>query len=346
MKIAYIINHLGETGLNNVVLDLVDAFVKHKHKCKVFFLKNTENPMVFPCETELLNGQNRNFFDFFDVIHIHGLGPSLYVLRHKPLHCQAKVISTFHNYVFQDYTSTYGIFKGIGLAIALLISTCKIDKIVTLSKDAQTYYKRWLPKRKLTYAYNTRIINRNLQLTDTEKQEIKTFKDNDILIGMNGLLIHRKGIDIMLTALQNLPSQYKLMLVGDGDGYEKYHKFVIDNHLDKRVLFAGRHPKAYRYLPFFDLYVLCSRSEGFPLALLEAADYGCNIVCSDLPILQECFTNKEVTFCHKGDSKSLAHAIIESSSFNKGLFAKKRFNDFYSPNVFYNRYLHIYQETI
>lgn len=41
---------------------------------------------------------------------------------------------------------------------------------------------------------------------------------------------------------------------------------------------------------------MSSRSEGFPLSLLEAMIYKRNIVCSDIPIFKEILSENEVTF--------------------------------------------------
>ena len=120
----------------------------------------------------------------------------------------------------------------------------------------------------------------------------------------------------------------------------------LDDTIKDRIHFSGSHPKAYRYLPYYDIFALPSRSEGFPLALLEAAAYGTNIVCSALPILKECFTNEEVTFCRIGDSESLASALQIASKNNKGKAAKKKFDYCYSPLCFYKRHLEIYEELL
>ena len=63
-----------------------------------------------------------------------------------------------------------------------------------------------------------------------------------------------------------------------------------------RVCIAGYKKNAYQYLPYYDIYVMSSRSEGFPLSLLEAMIYKRNIVCSDIPIFKEILSENEVTF--------------------------------------------------
>lgn len=40
MRIAHIINHLGVSGVNQVVADLVSVFNAHGHECVIYYLKH------------------------------------------------------------------------------------------------------------------------------------------------------------------------------------------------------------------------------------------------------------------------------------------------------------------
>jgi len=343
MRIAYLVNHLGQTGVNNVVTDLVKVMTAHGHECAVFYLEETENETHFDCETRRLSSlTKREDFSAFDVVHTHGLKPNLYVLLHKSFEGKTKYVATLHCYVFQDFFDLYGRIKGFLLGVLFLLSVVRHDDIITLSKDAMDYYKRWLPKRKLRYAYNTRMMETE-DLTADEQSEITRFKGNAVLIGMNCVLLFRKGIDIMLKALAQLPDNYKLFVVGTGKDEPVFKKQVENLHLENRVCFSGFRRDAYRYLPHYDIYALPSRSEGFPLSLLEAAVYGKEVVCSDLPIIRECFDDDELSMFHLPDDKALAAAIknVENGA-GKGERLRERYLRDYSPECFYRRHIEIY----
>ena len=209
------------------------------------------------------------------------------------------------------------------------------------------YYERWIPKRKLAYAYNTRdICLANLTLSEDEHNMIKTFKGEATLIGMNCVLLYRKGIDVMLKALALLPQEYKLMIVGEGKEKDAFKQMAQTLGLKGRVLFAGRHPDAYRFLPYYDIYAMPSRSEGFPLVLLEAAACGTKVVSSSLPVVTECFSEHEVITFTMPDEKELAAAIskaIEDKDLGERL--KERFDKDFSPETFYQNYMRIYQDA-
>jgi glycosyltransferase involved in cell wall biosynthesis len=94
-----------------------------------------------------------------------------------------------------------------------------------------------------------------------------------------------KGIDLLLTAwprvLERHPDAHAIVL-GDGPlGSELKHQLVAEGIGDKFHL-PGAVPDAYRLLMGADLFVLPSRKEGLPYALLEAQAAGLPIVASEV----------------------------------------------------------------
>lgn len=347
MNIAYIIPSLKPAGPINVVFDLVRLMLSHGHQCDVYYFDDLNIDNYFPCPVHRISLSSKIEFDKYDVVHSHGLRPNIYIFRKKPLRCKkTKFISTFHNYVFDDFCMKYGKLKGCIGGIVFLLTAMRHDKIVALSEDAQRYYRKWFGKKKVSYIYNTRIIDTTAQLSDEERNEVLGFKGNGTLIGMNGSILYRKGVDIILSSMQHLPDRYKLFLVGDGGDMDKMKSIASELDINDRVYFAGSKPDAYRYLPYYDLYALPSRSEGFPLALLEAACIGRKTVCSDLAILKEAFTPDELVMFHLPDEKDLASAILKAESRNdleKNI--QEKFNSKYTPEHFYQNHLKLYTET-
>lgn len=348
MNIAYIIPSLKRMGPINVVYDLVQVMQKHDHHCDVYYFDDFGIANYFPCDAIKIDMKNLIEFNRYDIIHTHGLRPNIYVFHHKPFkHNRTKFISTFHNYVFDDFVMKYGKIKGYLGGAAFLLTALRHDKIVALSKDAQRYYQRWYGKRKVSFIYNTRIIDPEVSLSDDEKNVLLSFKGNSTLIGMNGSIIYLKGIDMMLRALLHLPERFKLFLVGDGKDMEKMKNLAEGMKLMNRVYFAGRKQHAYKYLPYYDIYALPSRSEGFPLALLEAACMGSTIVCSNLPILQETFSNDEVVMFQLPDEQALASSILKAeNNHTMGKNVQAKFLAHYSPAHFYQEHIKLYSNPL
>ena len=101
------------------------------------------------------------------------------------------------------------------------------------------------------------------------------------------------------------------------------------------MLFLGYKNDAYKYLPYFDAYTIPSHSEGFPLAMLEAAAYGKPIIASNLSVFKEIFTDDEISIFDLNDEK-------EKLSRN----AKLKYENVYSPDHFVGRYLAIYTKLL
>ena len=351
MRIAFIINHLGLTGVNNVVCDLVTVLAGHGHSCTVFWLKDCECPIRFDCETQKLTSKQQ--LSEYDIIHAHGLGPMAWLVRHGKVTNSAgeriPLVTTLHCYCFQDFTDLYGRLKGFLLGVLYIALARRFDKVVCLSKSMMSYYSRWIPRHKLTFVYNTRILPRVLpSIEEYLRTRLLAFKGNSTLVGMNGALIYRKGVDLMLGAIAELSHEgkdFRLVLAGDGKERLTFERMAREKGIADRVLFLGMVKDAWRLLPLYDVFALPSRSEGFPLALLEAGAVGIETVVSDLPIVKECFVNHHDVEMFKltDGADGLKRALLYASASGKEKEnIKKTFNSKYSPEKFYEAYLKVY----
>ena len=342
MKIAYIVPSLMPTGPVNVVFDLVQLMTANHHQCTVYYF-DAGGKLEFPCEAIRISMKERIDFSLYGIVHSHTFRPVMYVFMHRQLRSNTRFIATIHNYVFDDLKYVYGRFKGFVYSLLFLLFATRQDRLITLSKDAQEYYEKWFPKRKLTYIYNTRITDKSIAPSESEVAKLKHFKNNGVLIGVNCSLHKRKGLDVLLKSLQRLPEKFKLYIIGDGPGMTELQELSHSLAIENRVCFCGRIQQAYKFLPFYDIYAIPSRSEGFPLSLLEAADYGCKVVCSDINIFKECFSDDEVVMFKMPSDKALADAILKAEHNSSiALNIKRRFDKDYSPRRFYERHIEEY----
>jgi len=344
MNIAYIVPSLANKGPVVVVYELVKQMIQYGHQCTVFYFDD-DLGIQFDCPVQRISFFKKYSFVDFDIVHSHGLRPDCYVFFHKySHHSQPKYLSTLHNYMFKDLSYQYNsVIAFIGSILWILI-LARHDKIIVLSNNAMKYYSRWIKSRRLTYIYNSR----NLVLKDLSqdiKEELFKFKDGYRLIGINAMLTHRKGIDLLIKALVFLP-EYKLFIVGTGNELGKLRFLARKFGVVNRIYFAGYRYDAYLYLQYYDLFAMPSRSEGFPLALLEAAAMKCPVVCSDIQIFKE-ICSDEVAFFHLEDIPSLVSAIrlaVNNSDMTKRMY--QTFSKKYSIEIFGKKYLEAYESEL
>ena len=341
MKIAYIVPSLANRGPIIVVKDLVTVMTAHGHDCIVYYF-DEKCELNFDCETKRIKFVKSIDFSQFDVIHSHGIRSDIYLFIHKPIFCHCVCVSTIHSFIMEDLASQYNKYFAFLVGKLWIFILKRHNKIVVLSHIALDYYRKWFALNKLSVVYNTRILEMAEKLTDEEEKEIIDFKKDSIILGVNAFLSPIKGVDLMIKSLPYLDNHIKLWIVGDGKSTIELQNLSNELGVRGRVFFAGYRKNAYRYLPYYDLFMMTSRSEGFPLSLLEAMLYKKKIVCSNIPIFREIFSDRDVIFFELDNVVSLVKSIIHALQIDKSPFSHKCYWNSYSPACFYRNYLAIY----
>ncbi len=106
------------------------------------------------------------------------------------------------------------------------------------------------------------------------------------LIGTTARLDHQKGLDVLLHALPALPG-VDVEIVGDGPEREALMALARENGVAERVTFAGWSEQARDWLGRWDAFVLPSRFEGLPLAILDAMLAELPVVATDVGSVSE-----------------------------------------------------------
>ena len=129
-----------------------------------------------------------------------------------------------------------------------------------------------------------------------------------------GRLTHQKGLDTLLEAMHTLKLggyNLQLHLVGDGP----LHKILVETterlNLSDRIFFEGPVAPSYisEKLASADLFILPSRFEGMPGALLEAIAHGVPAVVTRVSGSEEVIDPSIGWTVPAGDSSALADAI-------------------------------------
>ncbi len=105
-----------------------------------------------------------------------------------------------------------------------------------------------------------------------------------VVLGGVGRLARVKGYDRLIEILPDLVRarpDVLLVLAGDGPDRAALESRAAALGVASHVRFLGYRPEAHTLFPAFDVYVAPSRSEGLPLALLEAMAAGCPVLVTD-----------------------------------------------------------------
>jgi glycosyltransferase involved in cell wall biosynthesis len=105
-------------------------------------------------------------------------------------------------------------------------------------------------------------------------------------IGATARLDHQKGLDVLLRALPAVPD-VDVEIVGDGRERAALEALARANGVADRVAFAGWSEHAREWLGRWDAFVLPSRYEGLPLALIDAMLAELPVVAADVGSVSE-----------------------------------------------------------
>jgi glycosyltransferase involved in cell wall biosynthesis len=144
-----------------------------------------------------------------------------------------------------------------------------------------------------------------------------------------GRLVHQKGVDLLLRAFAMIELPCHLEIIGEGKMRASLEELASDLGICAKVSFHGQVSQPKQFLRQADIFVLPSRYEGFPNALLEAMACGLPVVSFDCPSgPREILRNGEDgILVSPGDITGLAAGIVsllKNSGARKHLGEKAR----------------------
>lgn len=134
--------------------------------------------------------------------------------------------------------------------------------------------------------------------------------DRPFTVGTVGRLDAMKGFDVLIRAVSRL-SGVRAIVVGEGDERSRLERLAAEQGISDRVSMPGWDDNPRTRLPEFDLFALPSRSEGFPLALVEAMFAGLPVVASQVGSVAEALDDGETgLLVEPDDVEGLTRALV------------------------------------
>lgn len=235
-----------------------------------------------------------------DVIHYHGVGPSLLSWIPRIFAPRVKVVATFHciDRKHQKWGLIARIMLGLGERAACLFP----HQTITVSKTLEAYCEN-------RYNRAARYVPNGIDTPGRIGTDLlKNFGlKKDGYVVMVSRLVRHKGAHHLIAAYRELKRRgqtagKKLVIVGDSaftDSYVAEIKKMAEGERD--ILFTGYLKGKPLEQVFAGSYAVVhpSESEGLPIAVLEAMAYGKTVLASDIPENMEVVRDHGMSFRNK-----------------------------------------------
>lgn len=230
-----------------------------------------------------------------EIIHTHQIGPLFYAgiaARMATSVPRPAVVHTEHGKHFSTGTATRR--RWLGRTAARLA-----DQFVCVSRDiaADAVRERLIADDDAAVIYNGVDASRyeagvssSAQLRHELRQSLR-IPDEARVIGTVGRLAEIKRQDVLLAAIALLPQDVHVLLVGDGPLREELESTADQLGLGERAHFVGYQRDPLPFMRAMDAFALTSRSEGIPLAVLEAWAAGLPVAVTRVGGLPELVTS-------------------------------------------------------
>jgi len=158
----------------------------------------------------------------------------------------------------------------LGAAHALVVPSASLELIAL---------ETWKQPRSRVH----RILNgiaTELYAKEPEPKAIPGFvrRANEVVIGTVAGLRAVKDLPQLVRAVGGVSARFRLVIVGEGPEKAAIEQAALAMGIDDRVVMPGFLDRPYRFMRHFDLLALSSKSEQFPISVVEAMAAGLPIV--------------------------------------------------------------------
>lgn len=238
------------------------------------------------------------------------------------------------------------------------LTNIKVDKYVVVSNVIEkSLIETKIDPEKIHLIRNA--VSLQNPKTDFDRSKVRkrfNIPESAITFTLLGRMVWAKGIDDFILAFSSVYKDNRntcAVIIGDGELRTEIEKQVIELGLQNQIYLLGYQPSAQvmDILRSTDVFVMPSRSEGIPFALLEAAAIGIPIIATYCGGIPEVVTNEEnALLVPIGDVEALSKAMMLLCS-NKqladklGSVARERIARDYSLNTQMERLKEVYLQA-
>lgn len=329
----------GKGGISNVIYGYYESLVQAGNIVELIethspnkFLRQI-NPFVFELLKLFLSCIHHKYFSkTYFIAYMHA-GPSISLLRKVLLSIVCNlfgfpVVIHYHSASFANYTS--GI-KKILLSYSLKLASRRF----VLTPWWKSFFQNSFPE----YSFDV-IPNPITSQIMKEALSIPKFSNNVAkytIITMTRLE-HGKGVEEVIKALNHLPDNYSLIIVGDGSQKKQLIVKTDELALNHRVSFLGwlNNEDKFKALHSSDVFCLPSLYDSFGMVFVEAFACGLPVVARKNEAIMSIISNNANNYVWDCDCIKKLAKLIEKAALERDINAlerKKFVIDSFSPEV-------------
>jgi len=266
----------------------------------VYYFKNISDRLAsqasVPLSPGAVSAMRRSISDF-DVVHVHGYPHLLTVAAaHATRHNDVPLILTPHGAVNLPDEAGQSLQHKIFDKLFGRYIFQRVDSLVALTPDEADRLKNHTNLTDPVIIRNG-IDYKKHMISDQRRSNIRDTYDmrDSLCVGFVGRLHEKKGLDVLLQLAEHFNGasinerSIKFLVVGPSDGATQLGA-SLDGLDNTSVLGYLSEEEKNAILSALDIFVLPSRSEGQPLAVLEAMAAGTPVIISEacgLPMVEE-----------------------------------------------------------
>ena len=203
--------------------------------------------------------------------------------------------------------------SGIGGEINLFLMRYlypKVDLIVTISHKMLEDLNQLFSFSNSSVVIHNPYDTQNIVALSYEKIDEFYFNSQKSYLITVGRLIALKKYDDVLQALAKLPEHIELILLGEDGGEQKALEALTKTlQITHRVHFLGHVKNPFKFIKRCDLFILSSKTEGFPNVIIEA------MLCKTAVISSDCISGPREILAPNTSIKNQLQKGVEKATY-------------------------------
>lgn len=344
IKFLQVIPELNVGGAERVVLELTKGLEQRGEKVGVAYLLDQTKLMAQYSELSIpffnLNISKKNPISFIkavfqlskivknhhiQLIHAHMFHALLMCILVKLLNKDVRLVFTSHS------------FAGFGKLRSILIRSTRRLRAADIVFSKQQHLNL---NSERTLVIGNGVQTENTKINFSENREIKKF----IIVGRLSALKDHQSLIKSFAKLSDQSTE--LWIVGDGDLRSMLENLVQEYNLVSRVKFWGLQQDVRHFLRQSDCFIISSKWEGLPMALLEAAMVGLPVISTPVGAVPELLeNNRGYIATHENLSTVMEHVLNHpEEAHTKALNLQQWVKSHYSAQSMVNKHEILYKE--